>query len=614
MADRMPDPLSEAASTLTRLEAVLADLAVAGTDHQTVEAKRAGRGLPDGIAATLSAFANTAGGLLLLGVDEQASGEFNVTGVVDPAKVSAALQSAAELMMPPLRLVIEVVAHPDGTVVVAQVPAVPSDQRPCHVASDGPHASSFIRVGDGDQRLSAAEVSALLAGRTHRDSGTAPAPDGATVDSAAVAEFAATVRESSSGHEEASDEEILRHLGAVTNDGSNRLTFAGLLTLGDNPAAFSASARISYMRLPRSTDPEGTRHAAQHLEGTIGQLLDKSLAALSQDLEHVQMVRDGQVFDELDVPREALREILSNALVHRSFVNGARNESISIQISDTEVVVTSPGGISPGADPTTLGLQPIAALRNLSLVRIAEKLRTPSGARIVEHQAAGIAHADRVCHRQGTMPALFLDLPTSFIAVLIRRSIDLEEAHQLLDGDDWGDDEPALRRMLSVLLQLERERAAASSKLGPAIFDARFCARCLAPCTPEDASVYLGKLERSGVLRRSNLRLSLSWTLAQTASLPTSSRSSGSLEDRIVDLLNGIAAGPPEGVNATALQEAMGLASASTRHLWISRALDKGLIRRTKENPYDRTNTFVLTESGMAQLGQATKKRPVNGS
>ncbi|MGH3545733.1 MAG: AlbA family DNA-binding domain-containing protein [Mycobacteriales bacterium] len=68
---------------------LVTDLRALGADNADVEAKRAEHGLPSSVRATLSAFANTRGGVLVLGLDE-ASG-FTATGVPDPAKITSDL-------------------------------------------------------------------------------------------------------------------------------------------------------------------------------------------------------------------------------------------------------------------------------------------------------------------------------------------------------------------------------------------------------------------------------------------------------------------------------------------------------------------------------------------
>lgn len=71
-------------------------------DSTYVEAKRAGRDLPKRLWETLSAFANTSGGgVILLGLEEQAG--FAVTGVDDSARIQADVASLCDQMEPPLR-------------------------------------------------------------------------------------------------------------------------------------------------------------------------------------------------------------------------------------------------------------------------------------------------------------------------------------------------------------------------------------------------------------------------------------------------------------------------------------------------------------------------------
>ena len=595
-----------------QLEALLEELRATGSDRRSVEAKTARAELPSGITDTLGAFANTDGGLILLGVAE-GSAAFQVTGVEDPRRMTAALQAAAEQMEPPLRPVIGVVAHPEGAIVMARVPPIPRDQRPCHRRSEGPYASSYVRVGDGDHQLTEHEVASMLANRTPVDAGRAGAPEATALDARAVAGFVAAVRESSDRFGDVSDRELLYRYGVLAGDDRSELTLAGLLSLGDHPEGFLDAARVSLRREPGATDPPGTRNDAIKIEGRVGELLDGVIGALGTRLGHVQVERAGRLLDELDVPREALREVVSNALVHRSFANGAKNESVLVEVTGEAVTVTSPGGLHVAADPRQLGLDPIAGVRNHTLVRIAEHLRTPSGARVVEHQALGIARADRACHQNRTAPALFVDLPARFCVVLLRHSLDEEPARQVLSAAGVAET-PAALRILSVLARLEEAKASDSSELGAPIFDARLCARALAPCTLEDAASELSALERAGVLRRTRVHRAPAWVLAPAPMAPpdgarTTARASVAQTkvDRVDDLLHVLVEGPAAGLSAMAIQQALGLSSTAARYRWLRRALDASLIAPSTDRPYDRTKTFRLTAKGRARanrLGQ----------
>lgn len=618
---------------LSGLEELLAELRHMRTDHQAVEAKRASKALPETTHETLSAFANTdGGGLLLLGVDE-ASGAFNVTGVDNPQQVQSDLQSACSLMEPQLRASVDLIAHPDGVVIAAIIPSVPRNQRPCHLAKDGAHHGSFIRVGDGDQNLGPAEVTQMLADRTTHDHSISPAPQDAELDPTLVAAFTRQVRISNPAkYESLPDEALLRQFGASTD--TAHPTYAGYLTMGRTPEQTCAAARITYRVLPNRTTPVGTRHEGRHLEGTIPELLDDTLATLEADLKVRQLVhaRGAGIIDVLDVPREALREVISNALIHRSLAPGNQREtSILIEVTEEAVVITSPGSLHSSADTANLGLTPIAGVRNYSLVRQSEQQRTPTGARVSEHQNSGIASADRACHEEGAMPVLFIDRPTTFQAILLRGTLDPAPALAALSAASANTTKANLR-LLSVLHALDhtRENVASSvSGLNSITFDARFAARALAPTTPEDAAAELRALEDRGLIRRTRTRLFPAWVPVEAPqpTLPTADEPSPTEPtpaptspepkrarkgNRVLDVLDAIAGAPKGQLAAKNIGEALQLSSPTSRNRWIRRAEDDGLIVSTVENPYNPHGAYKLTHKGrMTQEAQHRKNQQV---
>lgn len=589
------------------LDLILSELREIGLDHQTVEAKTARRTLPSTIWETLSAFANAIGGLVLLGVDERA--RFAVTGVDDPARLMAALQSACAEMAPPLRAQIEVIPDENGAVLVAQIPAVPRDQRPCYRESRGPYDGSFVRVGDADQKLERPEVDDMLSGRSGEDHSRRPAPVDAHLSPAAAATFADAIRQSSDRYADQPDEAILRAWNVTLEDG---ISVAGYLTLGTSPESISSLARVAYRRLPRAGAGRNTRFKGDHSEGTVGELLEDILARLKKDLV-AQVVVDGNVFDETDVPLEALREVVANALLHRSLSIARDGEMVAIEVSDEAVVITSPGGLHAAADPALLGLDVISTVRNHSLVRIGEYIRTPADARLLENQASGIAAADQACHAAKTMPALFVDLPSRFQVSLLRSALDETQARKRLRDAELPEREEYIR-VFSVAERLEQARSqSAGSPLRWMVMDARLAARALAPSTVEDAAAALRSLEDAGVLKRSHLRHTPSWFLSDAAA-PSASGTApvavaipkGKRGDRIPALLLAIAESESGELGSKEIGQKIGLSSSSSISHWINQAADRGLIGPTRENQFDPNQTYRLTETGEGHVRSLT--------
>lgn len=93
------------------------DLRGARTDSLRVEAKRAEHELPKRLRETLSAFANTrGGGVIILGLDQATT--FSAVGIKNPGKIMQDLVSLCGEMEPPIRAAIDIHTVENATLVV----------------------------------------------------------------------------------------------------------------------------------------------------------------------------------------------------------------------------------------------------------------------------------------------------------------------------------------------------------------------------------------------------------------------------------------------------------------------------------------------------------------
>ena len=81
------------------LAEIVTNLRVLGTDIADVEVKNSHGGLPKSLRETLSAFSNTRGGIVILGLDEGRG--FAPSGLPNPAKIAADLGSMCSLEIDP---------------------------------------------------------------------------------------------------------------------------------------------------------------------------------------------------------------------------------------------------------------------------------------------------------------------------------------------------------------------------------------------------------------------------------------------------------------------------------------------------------------------------------
>ena len=143
-------------------------------ENNRIEAKKAAGGFPHSLWETYSAFANTIGGLILLGVEERADKSLRITGVPDGPGYARVfwqtVQDPAKVSQNILRPEDVALHQVEGKeILVISVPRATRRQRPVYIG-DSPFTGSYRRDGEGDYHCSADEVRAML-----RDRDDAPA-------------------------------------------------------------------------------------------------------------------------------------------------------------------------------------------------------------------------------------------------------------------------------------------------------------------------------------------------------------------------------------------------------------------------------------------------------
>ena len=136
-------------------------------ENNRLEAKKSQGGLPRSIWETYSAFANTDGGLILLGVVENKEDKsFSAVPLEDPSQLAADFWNT--LCIPGVVSVnllqpqdIQVVESQGYEIVVIHIPRATAAQTPVYIGPS-PFGGTYLRRGEGDYRCTAEEVHAML--------------------------------------------------------------------------------------------------------------------------------------------------------------------------------------------------------------------------------------------------------------------------------------------------------------------------------------------------------------------------------------------------------------------------------------------------------------------
>ncbi len=116
-------------------------------------------------------------------------------------------------------------------------------------------------------------------------------------------------------------------------------TMAGVLLFGRLPQHFLPHAYITAARIP-GVDLSAVPVDTEHIEGTLRQLLEDAVRFLRAHLFTPHRIQGFEPESHPEIPEEALRETLVNALAHRDYTIAA---PIRVFIFDDRVEVRSPG-------------------------------------------------------------------------------------------------------------------------------------------------------------------------------------------------------------------------------------------------------------------------------
>ena len=578
----MPDIAASVNEELPRLRLV-------GTDLSTVEVKSAQGGLPKSITETVSAFCNTHGGLIILGLEE-ATG-FTALDV-DAKKLAADLASAcSQQLEPQIRPEIDIVQVDGKAVVAAEIDELPPTQKPCFIKTRGIENGSFIRTFDGDRRLSTYEVHILRASRGQPDDDVAIVTGASRddLDPALVASLADRMR-STRGRPfaDATDDEILRMLGVLVDRGSDQgVTVAGLLALGTYPQQFLPQLNVTFVAYPTASgEPlsNGTRFLDnQTIDGPIPRMVADSLAALRRNMKRRSIVVGIGREDRWEYPEEAVRELIANALMHRDYHPLAHGTQVRMELFPDRLEVSSPGGLHGPISRQDLFAESVSSSRNARLAKLLEDVEIEATARTVcENRGSGLLAMAASLRRAGMEPPKITDVVREF-----RMTI---KNHGLLDDDAvaW------LSAMDTSLLNDRQRLGLAFLHRNRTITNQQY--RSLTGCDAQTATRELTGLASAGLVAKTNDRRWTIWVLHDELDrlaqprLDFGGKSPRVRRDRRPEIRALLAAGaqPTRG-----LAEELEMTRAGVL-LWLRRMEQGGEVEPTSENRRSRTNRWRL--------------------
>lgn len=390
-----------------------------GRDTSEIEVKAAAGGLPTTLASTISAFSNTRGGTVILGVDEQSgfvpAPGFRAVPIAEAFKELVRPRQAAEAQSPlqPDPIVdITIMEFEGQQVVVGVVEELPLDKKPCFVTAKGKEQGSYERMLDGDHRMSTHAIFMLSSNQSQPLTDVDVVP-GITIDDLdpdLVSGLVARVRRTRPRLAQfaESDLEVLAALKVLTPD-LKEVTLAGYLALGNYPQSRFPQLMISYAHFPSASKGEASGNVRMldraNFEGPIPVMISDAVAKIESALPRKRVSLGASSQDVAEIPSDVVREALVNAVAHRDYSHFSEAQQVTVELYPDRLAIANPGGIWGGRRTQDL-LDGTSRSRNSFLTRLLPDVPLPDRSTVSENQGTGILFM------VGSMKSRGLPLPT----------------------------------------------------------------------------------------------------------------------------------------------------------------------------------------------------------
>ncbi|MCK5716200.1 MAG: putative DNA binding domain-containing protein [Thiomargarita sp.] len=295
---------------------------------------------PDALAAAFVSFLNSAGGVLLLGVEDDKS----ITGVGDIDKATLRVEHIlAHNIIPPATACIEIIAK------ILKITLPKGLDRPYHTQ----RGQCFIRVNAGKRLAAREEIRRMYMDvrAFYYDESTLQNTEINHIDRSTFDDFLNVAY----GYPQDDSRTILERKRLLHNLKAMQgetLTVAGVLFFSSFPQQHLPIARIDFARFSGLT-AETVILDHKTLKGRLSQQLLGMEDVLRLHLLNKGTIHNFEPETHYEIPLEILREALVNALVHRDYSLSA---PIRILMFDDRLEIHSPGNL-----PNTVTVENIKA-------------------------------------------------------------------------------------------------------------------------------------------------------------------------------------------------------------------------------------------------------------
>ncbi len=329
-------------------------------ERSNLECKEAQKSIPKSVWESFSAFANTNGGFILLGIKENLketdpSQRYSITGVNDPRKLQKEFWDTINSNKVNANILkdsdVEIISEAEKAIISINVPQADWRTKPIYI-NDNVYKGTYKRNHEGDYHCTETEIKAMIrdANEDGNDGGLLEGYTMEDIDLHTLHGYRVQFRTLNADHvwNDVDDKAFLKNIGGYTIDrttGREGLTVAGLLMFGKG---LSIRDRFDnfHMDYLDMSHLEGEERYSDRLtydgrwENNLYQFFRIVMPKLTFPLPHPFKIEGVQRQDDT-LQHKAVREAFTNAIIHSDiFVSGG---ILRIEKHDNSLVLRNPG-------------------------------------------------------------------------------------------------------------------------------------------------------------------------------------------------------------------------------------------------------------------------------
>jgi ATP-dependent DNA helicase RecG len=373
---------------------------LAQNEGKTIEFKETARSL-SGIMKTVVAFANSAGGVIVVGVKDKTKELIGLPQILSEEERLA--NAITDSILPLLTPDIEIQSSRGKELLIIRVS---HGIGPYYLKSEGPERGVYVRFGSTNRSVDAEMLDSLrlLAKKISYDE--LPHPHG-KLDMEVIKKVFEWVGKRPTA-------QALENLGIETSrSGKKYPTNGGVLLFGSNrlqlfPDSLIRCARFAGSNREKILDQTDINASLPLAADLIIAFIERNI---SKEGRIGRMLRE----DIPQYPSVAIREAVINALLHTDYAMTGCH--IQIAVFDNRIEFTNPGGL-PFGQTIEKALTGSSRIRNRVIARVFRELR------LIEQWGSGFRRMIEACRNQGLKPPLMEEMNNQFRLILYSEQVE----------------------------------------------------------------------------------------------------------------------------------------------------------------------------------------------